>query len=477
MYIPQSRAERIAKSVRFFPHNCAAPEVDPRDEATRAAQLLVAALEKAQQGGPYTAPTQPQLQALAQLSDIFTALTDRASPTQNQNNGVGQARVPTSQPIPNVTQYNHVPQTRVEKTTNNCGSPPIINKPVMPTRDPTKNHNIIPYEPHEAPEANHQYNLRSRQQHACAVINKDTGKLEEYSALAKGSDKELWIRAYANDLGRLAQGVGNRIKGTNTIFFIPRCDVPPDKKITYGKKEVSIRPNKAEVHRVRLTVGGDKLVFDGDTATQCASLTTTKVHLNSVISTKGARYACIDIKNMYYGTPMLEYEYMRIRYAEIPPEIIQQYKLDKIQHDGWVYLQIRKGMPGLKQAGKIANARLTKHLARYGYRPCPFTPSLWKHYTRPISFTLVVDEFGVKYVGEKHFQHLRDALGDLYDITVDMTGSKYLGMTIEWNYEKRYVDICMPGYVEKALHRACENPKCSSPGTDATIWTEMPICN
>ena len=87
---------------------------------------------------------------------------------------------------------------------------------------------------------------------------------------------------------------------------------------------------------------------------------------------------------------MLEYEYMRIKYAEIPPEIIQQYKLDKIQHDGWVYLQIRKGMPGLKKAGKIANARLTKHLARYGYRPCPFTPSLWKHDTRPISFTLVV---------------------------------------------------------------------------------------
>ena len=102
-------------------------------------------------------------------------------------------------------------------------------------------------------------------------------------------------------------------------------------------------------------------------------------------------------------------------------------------------------MPGLKQAGKIANTHLTKHLEWYVYRSCPFTPSLWKHDSRPILFTLVVDDFGVKYVGKKHFQHLWDALGDLYDITINMTGSKYLGMTIEWNYEERHVDISIPG--------------------------------
>ena len=110
-----------------------------------------------------------------------------------------------------------------------------------------------------------------------------------------------------------------------------------------------------------------------------------------------------------------------------------QYRLDNLQHEGWVYIQVRKGMPGLKQAGKIANIRLTKHLEQYGYRPCQRTPSLWKHDTRPISFTLVVDDFGVKYVGIEHFHHLQNALCDLYEITIDMTGSKYLGMTIEWN--------------------------------------------
>ena len=156
---------------------------------------------------------------------------------------------------------------------------------------------------------------------------------------------------------------------------------------------------------------------------------------------------------MYCGSPMDEYEYMRIRYSEIPPEITKQYGLDKIQHDGCVYIQIQKVMPGLKQAGKIANNYLTKHLKRYGYQPCPVTPSLWKHNERPISFTLVVDDFGVKYVGKEHFQHLANSLCDLYDITMNETGSKYLGLTNEWNYDKQYVDTSMPGHVNKALNR------------------------
>ena len=183
-------------------------------------------------------------------------------------------------------------------------------------------------------------------------MNEATGRLEEYRALASGPKKAVWVKAYANDLGRLAQGVNERITGANTIFFIPHRDVPSGRKVTYGKKEVSIRPNKAEKYCVQLTVGGEKLVFNGETATQCAGLATTKILLNSVVSTPGARFSVINIKNMYYGTPMSTYEYMRIRYNEIPEEIIQQYKLNNLEHNGWVYIEIRKGMPGLKQAGK-----------------------------------------------------------------------------------------------------------------------------
>ena len=73
---------------------------------------------------------------------------------------------------------------------------------------------------------------------------------------------------------------------------------------------------------------------------------------------------------------MEEYKYVRLSLDIILQEIIQQYDLLGLAKDGWVYMEIRKGMPGLKQAGKIAHGRLIKHLAQYGYTPCRHTPAL-----------------------------------------------------------------------------------------------------
>ena len=95
----------------------------------------------------------------------------------------------------------------------------------------------------------------------------DTGDLLEYRHLIKGPDAIIWKKSLANDLGRLAQGVGTRMKeGSNTIFFIHPKLIPKDKNITYVKLVSTIRPLKTEVNRVRVTIGGDRLEHDGDTA-------------------------------------------------------------------------------------------------------------------------------------------------------------------------------------------------------------------
>ena len=102
----------------------------------------------------------------------------------------------------------------------------------------------------------------------------------------------------------------------------------------------TIRPTKAEVNRVRVTVGGNRLDFSGATTNHCASLTTTKCLLNSTISTPGAYFITLDINNFYYGTAMACYEYMKLTLACIPDEIIDQYNLRALSSDGWVYLKI-----------------------------------------------------------------------------------------------------------------------------------------
>ena len=98
-------------------------------------------------------------------------------------------------------------------------------------------------------------------------------------------------------------------------------------------------------------------------------------------------------------------------------------------------MEMIKVMPGLKQAGKFSHGWLKNHLAKSDYSPCQSTSSLWIHKTQPTSFTLVVDNFGMKYYVKQHSQNLINALQKKYVITVDLTGKKFLGLEIYWNYQ------------------------------------------
>jgi hypothetical protein len=110
-------------------------------------------------------------------------------------------------------------------------------------------------------------------------------------------------------------------------------------------------------------------------------------------------------------------------------------------------------MYSLKQSVLLANQLIQTQLATSGYNPARHTPGLWIHKTRPILFTLVVDDFTVKYVDKHHAEHLRNALLRTYELTTDWTATVYSGMTLKWDYKNRTCDISMPGYVSKVLSR------------------------
>ena len=62
------------------------------------------------------------------------------------------------------------------------------------------------------------------------------------------------------------------------------------------------------------------------------------------------------------------------------------------------------------------------------------TPGLYRHIFQPVTFTLVVDDFGVKFVGLEHLHHLVQSLQKHYEIQLDPKESKYCGITLDWNY-------------------------------------------
>ncbi len=265
------------------------------------------------------------------------------------------------------------------------------------------------------------------------------------------------MRAFGKELGNLAQGdTLTRAPGTDTISFMTHNEIkniPKDRTVTYAGIVVDFRPQKEEPNRVRITADGNLINYPGELTTGTVDLTTAKMLWNSVVSTPGARFACFDVKNFYLGTPMNRYEYMKMPIALIPEHILQQYELLAKAKHGYIYMEIRQGLWGLPQAGILANKLLKKRLKLHGYYKVSDTPRLFKHETRPIQFTLVVDDFGVKYVGLQHAQHLIQTLKKYYKISEDWEGALYCGVSLKWNYKERNVDISIPGYIENMLQR------------------------
>ncbi|KAL7490093.1 hypothetical protein ACHAW6_016101 [Cyclotella cf. meneghiniana] len=312
---------------------------------------------------------------------------------------------------------------------------------------------------------------------ALAVMDKKSGKMLNYRQLLHHPDyKKDWCLSSANEFGRLANGVGGRIKNpTNTIKFVKYEDIPKDRRndVTYGQFVCTVRPEKKEPNRTRFVVGGDKINYPGEVATPTADMLVAKLLFNSVVSTPDAKFMTMDLSDFYLMTPLTRPEYIRIKMTDIPQEIIKEYKLRSIvSNDGFIYIMAIRGMYGLPQSGLLANQLLEKRLNKHGYFQSKYIPGLWKHNWRPVQFTLVVDDFGVKYVGKEHALHLKEALEQDYTVTTEWDGRRYIGITLDWDYERRRVHLSMPGYVAKAL-KLFQHRK--SPGTQNAPYPSVRI--
>ena len=98
---------------------------------------------------------------------------------------------------------------------------------------------------------------------------------------------------------------------------------------------------------------------------------------------------------------------------------------------GFVYVKIMGEMYGLKQAEKIANDNLIGYLKEFGYYPSRKTLGLWTHKTKKISFTLVVDDLGVKYIDKADTDHIFSAIEAKYPLKIDWEANTYLEINFE----------------------------------------------
>ena len=141
-------------------------------------------------------------------------------------------------------------------------------------------------------------------------------------------------------------------------------------------------------------------------------------------------------------TPLKITEYIRIHVRDIPDEIITEQKLkEKTDAKGVVYIVASRGMYGLPQSGTQATELLEKKLNKNCYKQIKFVPGLWKHECRPVKFMVVVDNFGVKYVWGKHAFHFKQTLEEHYKFKTEWYGTRYIVITLDWDYRHRQVHL------------------------------------
>jgi hypothetical protein len=198
------------------------------------------------------------------------------------------------------------------------------------------------------------------------AINPNTGHTAEYcrSSTTAGMVPSGLTRVLMK-IGCLCCGRGpnsHMPTGTKTLFFIPISAMPKGCKATYIRIVCADRPEKTESRCVRFTVGGDQVDYPGTISTKTADLSMTKILINRVLSTPGAKYMTGDLKDFYLNTPMECYKYVRIPIDVFPDCSIAEYGLLPLVHNGFIYAECQKGMYGLPQAGRIANDRLLPSL-------------------------------------------------------------------------------------------------------------------
>ena len=222
--------------------------------------------------------------------------------------------------------------------------------------------------------------------------------------------------------------------------------------VTYPRYTASERPEKVDkLFRVCICAVGNLLQYEGDVTTHSISMETIKAYWNFVVSTTNYKYCTSDISNIYLMSDLVNSEYIKCNYSLSPQRINEHYNLDDIIENGFMYAKINKAWFGLKQSGKIAHDNLVQHLKKHRYIQVKNTDGLFVHGLQDISFTSVVDDFGIIFSNKDGLNHLISVMRGKYKFKVDFDAKQYIRIHLKWNYVEQTVQFSIKGYVKQAL--------------------------
>ena len=325
-------------------------------------------------------------------------------------------------------------------------------------------HNLFPSPPPSTPQTTHFTNDALPDNLAIDVEGDDwvlnhtvqrcfalAANLTMRQALAS-ADKDEWKKAAEEEIDRL-------IDGTETMRAVedkgqPASYYNPQTKVKYHDN------GDVKQRRVRGTYGGDRhYSATTDRSAQTAPMEQIKILFASVVSDK-AKYGdtvgaiVVDVKDAYLNSKLDKTCYMRIRLNQLSQASIDKHGLAKFAKNGSVLFAIDKGIYGHPEAGRLWQRELIDNcLTPAGFRSLPSAPCLFTNEDKSVVFSLVVDDFFVKYRARADAEPLLEALRARYTITQDESASKYLGLSLDWEKAINSMSISLPGYINDLIER------------------------
>ncbi len=198
-----------------------------------------------------------------------------------------------------------------------------------------------------------------------------------------------------------------------------------------------------------------------DVGTNTAALPTVNALFHSTVSTHSFM-ATIDTVDYYLGALLPSPESVRIDASSISiPTLTKLGLLPFLRHshgNPFLFCDVLKTVPGLPQSGLLSQLRLVALLTQRGFSETS-TPMLFRHRTHSTAFTLVVDDFLVRYSHPSELDHFVSCLSTLYELKVhqDLPRYTYLGYTIDYSPTplSPCMTLSMPNYVPSMLSHLC----------------------
>jgi hypothetical protein len=284
-------------------------------------------------------------------------------------------------------------------------------------------------------------------------LNPD-GTAKTYRSVMNGPDAEKWIQANDTEWRKLFK---------ETIKPIhPREQDPSRRKdTTYVSSRVKEKYDAAGniKARVRNTLGGDRINFTGETSSGVASDSLNMCILQSVLGRRklgfNQRFCTIDVDDFYLHGLLPRPEFMRVDAARFSTAIRNEFNLHEFIHDDKILFQADGNIWGHNAAGLVAHNDFVAHMLLDNWIENKDVEGLFTKIGSEVKFSQTVDDSGVSYNADKphELEALLAHMRKKYAIKVNMLGNKFLGMTLDWNYEDNYFDRSIPTHWPETIAR------------------------